>query len=584
MGEIVMSNNKPLSLSDMELAQSLQSLNEIQAELNYTPKPVAKDKLLLAILNRIPFLTGLLNSFDKAGTAASKLVEVTGHISTGVQNASTGFQYLGLAIDSLNFIRIPLIYLAAFIIGEKPPINLTNNAKWLYSAVVLALAIVAVTVPVTAPFIAIGAAALAFGVSAFTLGKFIYEHHQLKKAEKQLTAEISKAEEALAEYKQQAETLEQKLKTDPDPEEYKALLEQVEDLKKNYDVKAKQLMKLQDKKLENDSKLKEMGWIKGLDKGVTLVLGAVAVIGAVLTLYFPPVGLGILAGAAVLGGLYAVGRMTAPLFSKLGGWIMSKFKGEQITPPQTDKDNDLGAKLGAALGDSSQKQAELKSDSEKLSLLDDEHSNIVQSENHDLGSKVQIKPSLEDRMELKSGSEKVDLPANIHSEPKLVVDSTLAAMQKMHVSDLHPEEVFEQLHQDELLGAIDDKLGRSVVSHNLPRLVEALKELAKQKVDSSDIEAMENWDKAVEIFAEMQAQSNLVSREDLSQLAASKSLQEALQTKGIQLESPVKMSELKPVNAVHSSVEKQQQSDEDDEGEGIHKGETEKVEILMGKN
>lgn len=87
--------------------------------------------------------------------------------ATAAQAAGNGFQWAGLGLALIDFFRIPLIYLAALLIGQKPPITLNKNARWLYSTVLLVLTIISLTVPAAAPPIALVTAILGFGCSVF---------------------------------------------------------------------------------------------------------------------------------------------------------------------------------------------------------------------------------------------------------------------------------------------------------------------------------------------------------------------------------------------------------------------------------
>lgn len=329
---------------------ALTAARNMQENVSFTPAPIPKDVLLLALLKKIPLLTGLLGDADSTTSAIGELVKVTDKTAPGMDAAARGLHFAGLALDIVNFIRIPCIYLASYILGVKPPITLSNNAKWLYAGVLLVATIVSLTVSVAAPFIAIGTAALALSVAAFTLGKVIYQRRQHQKAIKDLTAEIETEEKALRDLQNQALILESSLKkalAEHDDKLASQLAKDITLLDSTFEEQKQKLQALHDKRFVHQESLKKKDTANVVDKAVGVGLAAVVVIGLVVSLFFPPIGYGILVGAGVTGLTYVIGRMMMPLFVKLGNWIYGKIS-NKATSSDDSKDQDkpdLGNKL-----------------------------------------------------------------------------------------------------------------------------------------------------------------------------------------------------------------------------------------------
>lgn len=185
---------------------------EMQQPVSFTPKPMLPDALTLALLEKIPFLANFLRSVDATGVSLSKLAYIQGNEVAGTVNS--GFRIAGAVIAFIDFIRIPAMYLAAWLLDQPLSINLSQKAKWLYSAVILSLSLAGLLAPTTiAPFIALAAASLAFMVSVFTLSKLFYDRHQTKQLLKQIKQEIEKTEFELQQMISRAKELGELLNT-----------------------------------------------------------------------------------------------------------------------------------------------------------------------------------------------------------------------------------------------------------------------------------------------------------------------------------------------------------------------------------
>ena len=140
--------------------EQLENARDMVAEARalqsaFTPEPTTDDALVLVILNGIPLFNSLLKKLQATTSGISKLIKKTGDAPMTVFDALNVNPFVGISLNIIDFIQIPLLYLAAFALGKKAPITLSNNGRWLYAAVLLALCLTAFLLPVTAPFIAV---------------------------------------------------------------------------------------------------------------------------------------------------------------------------------------------------------------------------------------------------------------------------------------------------------------------------------------------------------------------------------------------------------------------------------------------
>ncbi|MCW8452084.1 hypothetical protein [Legionella quinlivanii] len=371
--------------------QKLNKLQRIREPLGITPVPPRKKALVLEALKRIPLFSGFLHSVDGAGNAFSKLAMVSGNISAPVQSASRGFQIGNAVLSGIDFIRIPLIYLAAYMLGEKPPISLSKNARLLYSAALLGLAITALAIPPIAPIIAMTAAVMALGLSVVTLGKHLHSIYAAKKEIASINTAIELEEQNLKNIQEQAELFERKLTAaidSGDEEAAKQLSRHIDKLDQDYEAVKKSLQGLHDRRFSREEKLKRLGGMGIVDKVVGIGLSSLVIAGMVLSLFFPPAGLGIVAGSALAGGLYVLGRVGIPLL-KLGWQKITGKNNAAEDKAETPDDDDIENEKQELLQESKRDQLESASQLTQTPDLPDNESPLI------LSSTLQTELSLE---------------------------------------------------------------------------------------------------------------------------------------------------------------------------------------------
>ncbi len=285
------------------LSAAQQQVAEMQQPIRFVPNPLPPDALTILLLEKVPLVSGFLRSVDGTGVSLSKLAYIQGNLEAARVNSA--FRLAAIAIAFIDFIRIPLIYLAAWLLGQKLPITLSQNAKWLYSAVILGLTIASILAPAAVCiFITLATASFALAVSIFTLAKHFYDRQQTKKELVQIGVKIVQAESDLHGIQQEAKDLARRLRGAENDEERTNCIRFVRELQGRLDAKKQEMQQLYDKQLEQTQILEALGWGSVLDKTVGLTLAAVSVIGIVLAFFIPPLGWGIFAASAIASGLY----------------------------------------------------------------------------------------------------------------------------------------------------------------------------------------------------------------------------------------------------------------------------------------
>lgn len=525
--------------SQMAMEAALKATHKMQEDVIITPASLPKDALLMSVLKSIPLLTGLLGSIDTTTSTIGGLVQATGKAASGFSKASDGLHYAGLALNIVNFIRIPCIYLAAGILGQKPPIKLSNNAKWLYSAVLLAIAIVALTVPVTAPFMAITAAAISLGVGVLTLGRLLYQRQQHKQAIRELTAAIADEEKILLEIKSRALFLETDLRdaiAEQDDVRTSLLLAEISVLDSRYEQQQQALQTQHDARFIHLEKLKKKNMDQVMDKSVAVVLGAVGVIGVVVSIFFPPIGLAVLTGACIAGLLYTIGRITAPLFLRLGNWIIGQFNHKSVIADGL-QDNDA-----PELGNNALLTAT------RAPRPDDGVSPIADAE-----------------------------PGKLVEKPvsSTAITALMLSGKQQAASDLR-----EQIRRDEWVDKIESRLGACVRNHDAGAMLMIIRDLAGRQFAHADIvNYLDNfktgtspWPKGLELLhaaIDKVADNELkLSPEDVSTLLSSDALNAILLHNNLDMQRLIVKPDVVDHQPIKALLLEEAAEDSDGETEG----------------
>lgn len=418
-----------------DLSEMLKTMRETTPE--FTPDPITDENLLVIILNSIPLLSGLLGSASGTGKALINLVQYIKTTAQGVAVAGKVLGVAGVVADGLNFFRIPAVYLACFVLRIKPPFTLTNNLKFLYAAVVLALGVAGIFV---APGVALTLVSTAIGLgtvyNGYLFGKTIYDRYRLGKEIKELDSNIANGYIELENIKKIAAGLDEHTET-------------VGELFKQYEQKSKEMQKWVNKKSKKQLERSKKNMLAILDEGVIAGLSVLAAVGVGLFLVNPVMGLTVLSGAGLVGLGYVAGR------------VITKAIYDYFNPDKSNEGNKL-LELGAGEG------LEIANRSEEKPVVDSGLNH--ESQNHvlaKLGSPhaVAAKNDIVDHF-----TKEISHAINQHDSPKqilLLFKEMALATEKYHTDDEFIKELFKDIPEWPERGAkmLNDALTQALDSN-----------------------------------------------------------------------------------------------------------------------
>jgi uncharacterized protein YaaW (UPF0174 family) len=298
--------------------------------LAFHPQPPKENERLQRLRKKIPILGDLFLSTGDA----SYLTHVEGIHAP--PEAFSGLPFAAMVMYAIDFLLLPLVYLAATIRGESLPISLSRAAKWLYSGALLGLVIAAIALPAIAVPLAMAMAAVTLSFSLYTMGKVLYENYQLSKKLKHIEAEISIEMSELNTLHKDIIHLEAQLDSEEDEEKKRSLSAQIshklQAFKSLHAAKKELLQNLHNTQYSYQTQLRSQNALKILDRGVAISFAALSIIGLSLGLFFPPVGMAIFAASAILSSAYLIGRLSYALI-KL---IQKKFNKKEATLANED--------------------------------------------------------------------------------------------------------------------------------------------------------------------------------------------------------------------------------------------------------
>ena len=296
-----------------------RQLSNVRVAQKKTPTP--------ALVNKISLLTNFLASVDNVGSSVGSFVQTQTHVSSALRSATHGFQVAGIGFAVIDFVRIPGIYLRALLQGEKPPITLSKNARWLYASVLLGLTIASLAVPFVAPFLALAAASVTLGVSLSTMGQTLYHRYTTPRKLKTIKDTIDNETQELERLQLKTLELEEKLISIDTQDKHSKQKIALEDNIKGHTRAFNSLFEARQEHYETQFKyetiLNKHNTATVMDKGIATALSAIALAGLALSLFFPPLGAGLLAGCALIGLGYFIARVALPPFKH---WITGLFR------------------------------------------------------------------------------------------------------------------------------------------------------------------------------------------------------------------------------------------------------------------
>ena len=317
-------NNK---LTQQLKIKLLKELKRIQEEFDYQPEELNRDELANEAIKKISRYAQYEENLQKTANAiilVGKSVDNL-HDTPQIAKVSHGFHIANAALAAYNFLRIPFMYLAAYLLDQPVPFNLSNNAQWAYSSIILGLAITALAVPVAAPIIAFVLVSIGFAESVFFLGKVLYEGNKLMDENKLLDVVINEVETELQAIQDRAKQLEQSFDERVEQSSFIDVCMEVNNLKEEFKSKKLELEALYDRKFQNEQIKDQFSIQVVLLRTLGLMLASTALIGLIISLFLPPVGLGILGVVGVIGASITLASVLITVLPPLAAWIKGKF-------------------------------------------------------------------------------------------------------------------------------------------------------------------------------------------------------------------------------------------------------------------
>lgn len=318
-------------IDDDKYQQSLQQLEKMQENVHFTTAS-PKQSLWKDVLAQVPFVAEFLQRVDDTGQFTGFLLETSSHPSSGVTEMTKGFHFVHLGFALIDFFKIPVMYISAYILGRDIPFKLSRMGKWAFSAVVVALMIAATVNPAIAPVLLVVVSALGLGLAVYTLERYFRRRTELVQEERLLARSIAEMEEKLGQQQQHALTFSQLLNDalqSGDVEEAERLHASIADLKMEYQ---QTIDTLQQDHLKHDAckqKLTKYDTKAVVSKAVVVVVSTLVVLGLGLSLAFPPLGMGLAAAGTFIGLSYMIG-------SYLGPKLYNRFSKKTIDEPGID--------------------------------------------------------------------------------------------------------------------------------------------------------------------------------------------------------------------------------------------------------
>lgn len=331
--------DKDLSFSDIKIPELVLDAKAIMQRISHVHVDAtdAIDEHAEAVEEKILDTTEKLEyANDLLDTLTQFLSKLNRRSPFGV-SAMASSSIASIAISGLSLITTPVIYIVAFILGGKPKITGKQVSNLAYSGLIFGTALVSFLVPGAFAILGLVAWIGVTGMSVYAMAQTYHNYTSLrdKSSDKQL--EIDALEAELKKLMDEAKVLhgDIQLKSKQRPSTialYQEILRERDDLlafAKKIHHKREKLDSLKEQQKEYNEEIKNLHIGDVLTRGVEVALAGIGLAGAIAFFIFPPVGLGILAGGAALGGAYVLGRITYPWIKRAVDW----FKG---TKPEAD--------------------------------------------------------------------------------------------------------------------------------------------------------------------------------------------------------------------------------------------------------
>lgn len=294
--------------------QRLLDMRKDQTDI-INQRSAASAALISPLQLKVPFLSRFANETHDTTTILTGILDTKQRaFSMGYTESSAlmgGLYFGGIGLAVIDFLRIPAIYLASYLLGQKVPITVNKNARWLYSGVILGLFIGGTLFPPAALAIGFVIAGAGFGISAFLLGRTLYNRYQLttKLHDNQKALHLENTDLSTLQDDAQKLYNEFALDSNLSDEQLEQIHAKVLEKEKEFDEQLERIVYRKGKIIRLESEIKQIEKSQIFDKSFGLAVASVGVIGLGISVVLPPVGLLILASASFVGASYFSGRL-----------------------------------------------------------------------------------------------------------------------------------------------------------------------------------------------------------------------------------------------------------------------------------
>lgn len=335
----------------------LQSLNELKNEidaaihfLHLEKKQSTKEgSAILSVLMETPVLANLLNRIKMANDAVYSLATLDNTLQYRTLNLPaqlnnlptipTTYYNIGLIATILNFVTLPLIYIASLVLRKPSPVKLTPTAQWLYSGLLLALTVIALIFPPSAIIIGGISTVLAFGSSIYFWDKFNKEKTKTRHKIITATEEIKMLLEVINKQKNEIEKIISKIQNNLEnatDEQISLFRDALANNMLILSIPLEQLEKINKQKDELENEYRAMNNLTALDQAFGVSFAITALLGFLISFIAPPIGFVALNTVFFLGVIYGLCRLIVPqlsgLYKKISDFF-KKSKQEEATLP-----------------------------------------------------------------------------------------------------------------------------------------------------------------------------------------------------------------------------------------------------------
>lgn len=348
---------RPTTQKDAKALQKelQQTITAIVNAPPYVAPPPSKAAFFIHLYKIIPLAGGLFTDIANSmkdiiqGEGLGQLIHLTDRIPSELVDVAKGLPFVGMASHVFNLARMGIVWLGAKQSGTPLPFGFSKKAKMAYSLTALTLSILIIVFALSNPFVAgalaVAAASLGLFVAVTTLARTYWRRSQERIELRKLPTIIDDLESSLSKIKKDLKMREKILAQAMDDQRYDILHEQAQGIgaqKERYDIlhKALEIASQRKRLLEEKPKTKRGRFF---DRHLAIPLALVALIGAILALSNPFVGLAI-AGVGTAVGLSIV--VTFYVAIPFTNWIFQKCKNHYYKSINKEKKSlDIATKI-----------------------------------------------------------------------------------------------------------------------------------------------------------------------------------------------------------------------------------------------